>query len=812
MTILPKAFDALKNKPVWACWVYMDKGGGKRRKMPINPHTGKAAKSNDPATWGTLAEAQELAERRGIGIGVKLGDGLCGVDLDHVRDPETGALKDYARGLIAELGTYTEVSPSGTGVHMLMLADSKTPELQRSYRQDERTGRDAIEIYTKTQFLTVTGNALPGCADVIRDDAAGTETLRGVVRRYFPERVQGTAGADRRDDTAERRQIAAPPAGLPPERTDAEVLEAMFRKKPRLSALYHGGDCSYYKGDHSSAALALAEELAYWTDGRLDQADRLYRASAMMHGASASGEPYARKYERDIRGFNKGRQTRPDKLANMCAKAAADAAARYARYEEERRAERLQEAFREFTVCDDPDEEHESEPADAPGQRAEAGEDAPPTPTVNTKKQERAQASGDLPFDRKQFEAEEKAAGRVLATPAQTKYLEKQFAEGEKRLPGLSFSEDCARFKKGEKYRTGFWNLDDKQAFYPGLYALGAGTSLGKTTFVLQLADAAAVAGREVLFFSLEQSPLELVSKSLARKMYEYALEEQEEMRPKHVKTVEPLPQTPSSLSIRCGRDWDFDYIRFRDAYAKREGLHMRVIYTGFNSTYKDVVITSQDFIKRAEAAGVSDPPLIIVDYLQALAPVDPRRPTMDNIDSAVRAFKDLQVSTGATVVVTSSLNRVNYLAPVSFESFKGSGGIEFTADFVAGLDLYCLYDRFFDQEKQTIARRAIVNTAKSEVPREIVYSVLKNRFGEPTYKCEFRFHANRDYFEAVDGFADDCSHGWRAKVLEFRDKANEKLTGIQTPGAARRAQDRAELDAINAARQSKRDKWEPEY
>ena len=76
--------QALKESRRWVCF--------DAAKAPINPATGQNAKPNDPATWGTLEAAQAAVSRFGLrGVGVLLGDGLCGIDIDHCRDPDTGA-------------------------------------------------------------------------------------------------------------------------------------------------------------------------------------------------------------------------------------------------------------------------------------------------------------------------------------------------------------------------------------------------------------------------------------------------------------------------------------------------------------------------------------------------------------------------------------------------------------------------------------------------------------------------------------------------------------------------------------------------
>ena len=73
--------QALKESRRWVCF--------DAAKTPINPATGKNAMPNEPATWGTLAAAQVAVSRFGLrGVGVLLGDGLCGIDIDHCRDPD----------------------------------------------------------------------------------------------------------------------------------------------------------------------------------------------------------------------------------------------------------------------------------------------------------------------------------------------------------------------------------------------------------------------------------------------------------------------------------------------------------------------------------------------------------------------------------------------------------------------------------------------------------------------------------------------------------------------------------------------------
>src|SRR5215213_1555072 len=112
----------LKKLPRWVAWRSDPRRGGKKpAKVPINPATGRPADPSDPRTWGAFDAAVKRWQNDGLaGIGfVFEGDGLAGADLDGCRNPETGELEPWADAIVQKFGTYTEVSPSGTGVKLI---------------------------------------------------------------------------------------------------------------------------------------------------------------------------------------------------------------------------------------------------------------------------------------------------------------------------------------------------------------------------------------------------------------------------------------------------------------------------------------------------------------------------------------------------------------------------------------------------------------------------------------------------------------------------------------------------------------------
>ena len=99
------------------------------------------------------------------------------------------------------------------------------------------------------------------------------------------------------------------------------------------------------------------------------------------------------------------------------------------------------------------------------------------------------------------------------------------------------------------------------------------------------------------------------------------------------------------------------------------------------------------------------------------------------------------------SVLLISSLNRQNYMTPIDFESFKESGGIEYTADVVWGLQLSVLNDDIFSKEGKTKEKREKIKEAKAQPTREIELVCLKNRYGVASYTIPFWYKAASDVF-----------------------------------------------------------------
>ena len=114
--------DALKEQKAWICWCWHwvdnKQSTGKWSKVPIVPGLGHNAKTDNPETWRSFFEAlayYRTGHADGVGFVFVKGAGFTGIDLDNCRDTETGNATDWATVIVADLNTYCEVSPTGTG-------------------------------------------------------------------------------------------------------------------------------------------------------------------------------------------------------------------------------------------------------------------------------------------------------------------------------------------------------------------------------------------------------------------------------------------------------------------------------------------------------------------------------------------------------------------------------------------------------------------------------------------------------------------------------------------------------------------------
>ena len=155
--------DELKQLKQWVCWQGEPDPArpGKIKKMPINPRTGGKAQSNNPDTWTDYQTAVKASSRHS-GIGLMLGNGYFGIDIDDIDEAiegfKVGEMDNIVAEFVYSLESYAEYSQSGKGLHII--CKGTLPEGGR------RKGN--VEMYQSGRFFIMTGKAAAKFGDVAK--------------------------------------------------------------------------------------------------------------------------------------------------------------------------------------------------------------------------------------------------------------------------------------------------------------------------------------------------------------------------------------------------------------------------------------------------------------------------------------------------------------------------------------------------------------------------------------------------------------------------------------------------------------------
>ena len=142
-----------------------DKDGNlKYDKPPFSPHTGYQCSHSEPEDWGSYEAAIAILPRfLWLGFVFSEYDPYSGIDLDGCRDPKASKIAPWAQRIIDMCSSYTEISPSGTGVKIFVRGTLPEALL---VPMGEHVG---MEIYSRQRYFTLTGQHLPGTPTTIND-------------------------------------------------------------------------------------------------------------------------------------------------------------------------------------------------------------------------------------------------------------------------------------------------------------------------------------------------------------------------------------------------------------------------------------------------------------------------------------------------------------------------------------------------------------------------------------------------------------------------------------------------------------------
>ncbi len=262
--------NELKQFPNWVCW-YVAERNGKPTKPPVNPKTLRLAKVEDPQTWATFDQAKEAFSNNlrifGVGFVITKELGITGVDFD-------GCFEDgemvWGKEDIQTLNTYTEISPSGNGLHILAFGN----------KPGKSSKKGKVEMYCESRYLTVTGRHLENTPKNIENRQ---EQINSLYQKYF---------------AAQTQPLVNSPMPALPNLDHCQILDKAMKAKnsAKFKALWQGNWQGYYKSQ-SEAELALCSMLAFWTQHDHAQIDSLFRSSALYrskwdkkHGEQTYGQ------------------------------------------------------------------------------------------------------------------------------------------------------------------------------------------------------------------------------------------------------------------------------------------------------------------------------------------------------------------------------------------------------------------------------------------------------------------------------------------------------------------------------------------
>ena len=276
--------DELRVREQWVCW-RTEVRDGKDTKVPLKPSGDGYADVTESSTWtgydSALAQYRGSAAVDGIGFVFSADDPYVGVDLDDCRDPRTGAVPDLATEIIAKLDSYTEVSPSGTGVHVIL----------KDAVPDGGNRRGSVEIYEQDRFFTMTGEHVEGTPEAVEDRA---EALAAIHETYIAKNTEVASSES-------RAPIEPAAAALEDEELIERAMDAANGTK--FEALWNG-DISGYDS-HSEADQALCNMLAFWTGGDSQRINRLFEQSGLAREKWWDRPDYReRTIRKAIRGTN----------------------------------------------------------------------------------------------------------------------------------------------------------------------------------------------------------------------------------------------------------------------------------------------------------------------------------------------------------------------------------------------------------------------------------------------------------------------------------------------------------------------------
>jgi len=293
-----------------------------------------------------------------------------------------------------------------------------------------------------------------------------------------------------------------------------------------------------------------------------------------------------------------------------------------------------------------------------------------------------------------------------------------------------------------------------------GVITLGAISSLGKTTLFLQLADQLASNNdKDILYFSLEQSGKELVSKSLSRLTYLNA-------RKSDIPTTN-AKYSSSILSTKIDDKGTYKEVykgEYKNYSPEQEILLFKAINQYETLTNRLFIIEPKNSVSlsiddieatiKEHIETTGNTPIVFIDYLQIIASQDKKLSDKQVVDINISNLRRICSVYNLLVFSLSSVGRGNYYSPIDMNSYKESGAIEYGSDILLGMNYTAIekeeIDKVINGNNEKTATTTFKNMLKEEkekYPRAVFLEVLKNRNGKSGQKIYFNYYPEFNTF-----------------------------------------------------------------
>lgn len=706
----------LRQKPIWVNYirVWSDKKQG-YGKPPINPRNLYNASTTNPEHWtdyqtaaknigkpGKIYQNGELiAEQPVEGVGLVLARPLTGIDFDHVRDPETGEIQPFAKKIVEELDSYTEISPSGSGLHILIY-DEESEDLAGEFKNIapdgsiSKTGTAEIDAYNHRRFFTMTENML---LDKPIQKTSGA--LRKILTEYNKKKRKASG-------TEQPKQTSSPVVSGVSQENLRRMIESALQAIP-------------------SAELSFGEWIA--VGSALKQLG--FSCGVWEEWSRRNGNP------KHVNGYTFKRwnklQTKdePERLILGLAK-------RFG-----------WNAANTFSVAE---RWSYGRNMHTPEERAEY---------ARQKATEEAQRGVEQPkaLDYRNLYINEDGSYAEAPTASQSTQEMKQEPPVEKIKPIGDYVDGFIAECKNPKPRhsTGFLSLDKRLngGLFNELYILNAETSTGKSAIAMTIAQNMARNGVKILYFALEMSKNEFIARGASAISWEKTENPEEAVTASDILYYH-FNEGNKALGVDPFEKVAYSkYAEYVEEYRNRYANNLYIIERPqIREHSEDRMVSGENIanlVRRFREIYKDEPLAVFVDYLQILEGKESDRKT--KTDKNISDLKDLCTQEKIPVFTISSIGRSGYRQGADLGNAKESGDIEYTTGVAIGWD----WDGVTNWNTLDADRKKRSVKEQKRLDREVYHnrlmrmSLLKYRNSERDTQDGIIYYPQYNYFREID-------------------------------------------------------------